>query len=153
MAKIPERIIYCRHVHEHDCELGAGRKANAQDTPPLGNLRAPLLGIWREIIFGSLKIHPKNENTAGDRERAGKAGSLYTKGIARSPAENEYRRKNDVHRHRKRLDIHHGRHDAMPRNADDIANITNCKPSAGMNQTRYVVPASTVAASAAIDLR
>jgi hypothetical protein len=40
----------------------------------------------------------------------------------------------------------------MPRNADDIANIANCRPSAGMNQTRYVVPASTVAASAAIEL-
>ena len=40
----------------------------------------------------------------------------------------------------------------MPRNADDIANITNCRPRAGMNQTRYVVPAATVAASAATEL-
>jgi hypothetical protein len=40
----------------------------------------------------------------------------------------------------------------MPRNADDIASIANCKASAGINQNRYVVPASVVAASAATEL-
>jgi hypothetical protein len=39
----------------------------------------------------------------------------------------------------------------IPRSADAIASIANCKASAGMNQTRYVVPASTVGASAATE--
>ena len=42
-----------------------------------------------------------------------------------------------------------GRTMPVPRSADAITCVANCSASAGMNQIRYVVPASIVASSAA----
>ncbi len=44
-----------------------------------------------------------------------------------------------------------GRTMPVPRKADAITSVVNCSASAGMNQSKYVVPASMTASSAATE--
>ena len=44
-----------------------------------------------------------------------------------------------------------GRTMPVPRKAEPITSATNCSASAGMNQSRYVVPASITASSTATE--